>query len=185
MEQLKKIKEVKNVSVLIAILAMVYGLVLIIWPETSAQTICYIVAAMLALIGLFFVIQYIRKDVKKDFYRKELVFGLCFIAISMVAFFRVELLIEGIPIVLGFYVLFSGIVKLQNAFDLLRLHYSRWYGILILALINLVFGAMLIVQPMWSVNILFVLIGCGLLFSGITDLFTIMFVASRIRKMKD
>lgn len=181
---LEKAREFKSNSIITAILSVIYGVILIIWPDTSSNTICYVVAAAITLVGIVFVIQYIRKDVMRDFYRKDLVAGLVAISIGLVAFLRVDIIKGFIPTVLGFIVLFSGIVKMQNAFDMLRLKYPYWYVILILAILNLGFGILLIVEPVWIVNIVFVLIGCGLVYSGVSDLATIIFVSRTIRRLQ-
>ena len=177
-------KELKSNSIPTAVLSLIYGLILIIWPDTSANTICYVVAAAIILVGIVFIIQYIRKDVMRDFYRKDLVAGLVAISLGLIALFRVDIIKGIIPTVLGFIVLFSGIVKLQNAFDMLRMKYAYWYVILILAILNLAFGAVLILEPSWIVNMVFVLIGCGLVYSGASDLLTIFFVSKTIKRLQ-
>lgn len=181
---MEKAREFKSNSVITAILSVLYGLILIIWPDTSSSTLCYVVAAAITLVGIVFVVQYIRKDVMRDFYRKDLVAGLVAISIGLVAFLRVDIIKGFIPTVLGFIILFSGIVKMQNAFDMLRLKYPYWYVILILAVLNLGFGILLIVEPVWIVNIVFILIGCGLVYSGVSDLATIIFVSRTIRRLQ-
>lgn len=181
---MEKAREFKSNSIITAILSVLYGLILIIWPDTSSSTLCYVVAAAITLVGIVFVVQYIRKDVMRDFYRKDLVAGLVAISIGLVAFLRVDIIKGFIPTVLGFIILFSGIVKMQNAFDMLRLKYPYWYVILILAVLNLGFGILLIVEPVWIVNIVFILIGCGLVYSGVSDLATIIFVSRTIRRLQ-
>lgn len=182
---MKKGKSLKNSlkgnALLTAILSAIYGLVLIIWPDTSAKTLCYVIGAVIIIVGLLYVIQYARKDVRKDFYRNDLVYGLFAIALGIMALIKVQVVESIIPVVLGIIVLFSGIVKLQNAFDLLRMKYSNWPVVMILSAINIIFAIILIVEPVWVVNALFRLIGIGLLFGGVTDLVTMLFFTNKIK----
>lgn len=183
-ENLKeRLRDLRSSSVLPALFCLIYGIVLIIWPDISANFICYAIGVAIMLVGIIFVIRYIRKDLVRDFYRKDLVIGLIAISLGLVALLRVELVKELIPTILGIIVLFSGIVKLQNAIDMFRMKYAYWYIILILSVLNMGFGILLIVEPLWIVNVVFVLIGCGLVYSGISDLVTLFFITKTIKNM--
>lgn len=183
-ENLKeRLRDLRSSSVLPALLCLVFGIVLIIWPDISSNFICYAIGAAIMLVGVIFVIRYIRKDLVRDFYRKDLVIGLIAISLGLVALLRVELIKGLIPTILGIVVLFSGIVKLQNAIDMFRMQYTYWYVILILSLLNVGFGILLILEPVWIVDIVFVLIGCGLVYSGLSDLLTLYFVSRTIKNM--
>lgn len=175
------LKNGKRNSIAMAILAIIYGLILIIWPDLNAKLLGYVIAGAIVLIGLVFVVQYIRKDVVKDFYRRELVWGLTALFVGIVIFLKVDLIIGLLPFILGIIVLISGIVKLQNAFDLVRLDAKNWVPVMILAVINVAFGILLIANPVWIANIIFILIGAGLVYSGISDLIT-YFLFGRVEK---
>ncbi len=179
----ERLRDLKSSSVLPALLCLIYGIVLIIWPDISSNFICYAIGVAIMLVGIIFVIRYIRKDLVRDFYRKDLVIGLIAISLGLVALLRVELLKGLIPTILGIAVLFSGIIKLQNAIDMFRMKYVYWYVILILSVLNMGFGVLLIAEPIWIVNIVFVLIGCGLVYSGITDLVILFFITKTIKNM--
>lgn len=179
----EKLKDLRSGSVLPALFCIVYGIVLIIWPDISSNFICYAIGAAIMLVGIIFVIRYLKKDLVRDFYRKDLVIGLIAISLGLVALMRVEMIKGLIPTILGIAVLFSGIVKLQNAIDMFRMKYAYWYFILILSLLNMGFGILLIVEPLWIVDIVFILIGCGLLYSGLSDLLTLYFVSKTIKNM--
>lgn len=178
-----RLKDLRSGAVLPALLCLIYGIVLIIWPDISSNFICYAIGAAIMLVGIIFVIRYIRKDLVRDFYRKDLVVGLIAISLGLVALLRVEMIKGLIPTILGIAVLFSGIVKLQNAIDMFRMQYTYWYIILILALLNMGFGILLILEPIWIVDVVFVLIGCGLVYSGLSDLLTLYFVSKTIKNM--
>ena len=181
----KILKNMKSNAIFSAVLTALYGLVLTIWPDTSAKTLCYVIAGVVIAVGIGYVIQYIRKDVAKDFYRKDLVYGLFAITLGIIGLVKVEMVESIIPVVLGIFVLFSGISKLQNAFDMYRLKQSNWLVILIIAVLNVIFAIILITEPVWVVGMLFRLIGIGLLFSGITDLVTMLFFTSKISSERD
>lgn len=179
----ESVRDLRSGAVLPALFCLIYGIVLIIWPDISSNFICYAIGAAVMLVGIIFVVRYIRKDLVRDFYRKDLVIGLIAISLGLVALLRVETIKGMIPTILGIAVLFSGIVKLQNAIDMFRMQYQYWYFILFLALLNMGFGILLVLEPVWIVDIVFVLIGCGLVYSGLSDLLTLYFVSKTIKNM--
>ena len=51
--------------------------------------------------------------------------------------------------------------------------------------INVIFGVVLIANPFQTVILLFQLVGAGLIFSGITDCITVVYVADRMKEFLD
>ena len=175
-------KSVKSNGILTAVLAFIYGLMLIIWPEASADTICYAIGAAVIVVGVVYIILYIKKDVVKEFYKKELVIGLGAISVGAILLVNVGVIKDLIPMLLGIFVMFSGFVKLQNAFDLLRLKQKSYIIILILALLNILFACLLIFRPDFMRTLLFRLIGIALCYSAITDVFTVATFSRWVKK---
>ena len=163
-------KKLKGNGLLSAILISLGGIILIIWPGIIADIIANIIAAGVGIIGLVYVIQYCLKDMSKDVYRKDLTIGLVLITFGIILFLNKSIVQNIIPFILGIIVLISGINKVQNAIDLLRLKANNWAVILVFAVINVAFGIILLVQPAWIVKSFFRIIGFALLYSGISDL---------------
>lgn len=180
MNALRKIKE--N-SILTAALSTVYGVILFLRPGTNKRLLGYVVGAALLIIGLMYVIQYIQKDVVEEFYKKELVYGLCALILGGIVFIKVSVVTNLIPYVIGFMILVSGVVKIQYGFDLLRINVDKWKVVMILALINVLFGVIVIMQPKFLRKILFRLLGFGLVYSGVTSFVTMHFF-NRGKKQK-
>ncbi|MCQ2522190.1 MAG: DUF308 domain-containing protein [Lachnospiraceae bacterium] len=151
------------------------GLILVIWPRKVQEFIMTVVAAAIMMIGIFYIIQYLRKDVRKDFYRKDLTTGIFAIILGVLAFIRGDMIAAVVPTVLGIVVLYSGVAKLQNAFDLLRMNANTWIPVMVSAGINIVFAVLMIIKPEMFNDMLFMFLGIGLLFGGITDLLSMLF----------
>lgn len=169
-------------GVITSILSILYGIILIIWAEQVANTICYAIGAAVILVGIAFIIQYIRKDIKSSYYQKELVSGIVAIIAGILVIANVELIQSIVPVILGFIILFSGIVKLQNSFDLMRLGQKNWWTVLIFAGFNIVFALFLLIKPTWFNDLLFVLIGVGMVISGISDLIITFILSKNVKK---
>ncbi|MFR0848453.1 MAG: DUF308 domain-containing protein [Eubacterium sp.] len=60
---MKLLKQLKWNLILLAVLFIALGVVLIVWPSATMTSICYILATILVLLGVVFLIGYLRKDV--------------------------------------------------------------------------------------------------------------------------
>lgn len=115
---MKLLKQLKWNLILLAVLFIALGVVLIVWPSATMTSICYILATILVLLGVVFLIGYLRKDVIGIIYRCDLVIGLSLILAGVLVYIKVDKLTDLVPVVLGFLITISGILKLQNSVDL-------------------------------------------------------------------
>ena len=99
---MKLLKQLKWNLILLAVLFIALGVVLIVWPSATMTSICYILATILVLLGVVFLIGYLRKDVIGIIYRCDLVIGLSLILAGVLVYIKVDKLTDLVPVVLGF-----------------------------------------------------------------------------------
>ena len=137
MEQLKKIKwNLIGTSAICVLL----GVILIIFPAAVNEMIIYILAAGMFLLSGFEFYNFFSRKSDTAFFRNDLVFAVASLVIAIIILAKKELLISLIPMVFGIFIIISGVKKLQNAIDLLRLKMGGWLAVLILSAINIIFG---------------------------------------------
>ena len=171
---MKLLKQLKWNLILLAVLFIALGVVLIVWPSATMTSICYILATILVLLGVVFLIGYLRKDVIGIIYRCDLV----------IVYIKVDKLTDLVPVVLGFLITISGILKLQNSVDLLRLGHGTWHVAFALAIINIVFGVVLLINP-FAKEILITLVGIGFVYSGATDLYVTISISRKLAHVEE
>lgn len=176
------LRKVKWDAILSALLYVVLGIVALVIPETMIKTLGYLIGIGLIVVGAVSMIGYLLRENSLNYYRHDFGYGLVGIAVGILFLYKVEWIISLVPVILGIMVLASGCGKLQNVIDMMRGEYGNWIVMLILAIINVVFGVILIVNPFDTVILLFQLVGVGLIFSGITDCFAAVYVAGRLGK---
>ena len=174
------LKQLKWNLILLAVIFIALGIVLILWPGATMKTICYLLAAMLLAIGVVSLINYLRKDISGIIYRYDLVVGLCAILVIV----KVDKLTDLIPAVLGFLVTMSGIMKMQNSVDMLRLGHGTWHVAFAMAIVNIVAGIVLLMNPFEAAQILIMCLGIALVYSGITDLYVTISISRRLSRLK-
>lgn len=178
------LKQLKWNLILLAVIFIALGIVLILWPGATMKTICYLLAAMLLALGVASLINYLRKDISGIIYRYDLVVGLCAILGGILVIVKVDKLTDLIPAVLGFLVTMSGILKMQNSVDMLRLGHGTWHVAFAMAIVNIVAGIVLLMNPFEAAQILIMCIGITLVYSGITDLYVTISISRRLSKIK-
>ena len=178
------LKQLKWNLILLAVIFIALGIVLILWPGATMKTICYLLAAMLLAIGVGSLINYLRKDISGIIYRYDLVVGLCAILGGILVIVKVDKLTDLIPAVLGFLVTMSGIMKMQNSVDMLRLGHGTWHVAFAMAIVNIVAGIVLLMNPFEAAQILIMCLGIALVYSGITDLYVTISISRRLSQLK-
>ena len=147
------------------------------------RTACYIVAALLIIIGVISLINYLHKDITGILYRYDLVVGLSTILGGILVIIKIDQLTALIPVLLGFLVTISGILKIQNSVDMLRLGNGTWHVAFALAIVNIIFGIVLLIDPFGG-ELLVTLLGAGLIYSGLTDLFVTIAISKKLSEIK-
>ena len=178
---MKTLEKLKWNVIISSVIYVALGVILLIWPEMTAKNICYVVGVISIAVGVVNLIDYIRKDYSVDAYRYNLVYGLVFILLGIVIFVKVETVISIIPFLLGFAVTVSGLLKFQNAVDLVRMKYNGWGIVMIVSVLNIAFGVVLILNPFESAMILFICIGIGMIYSGVSDLIATIMLSKSIK----
>ena len=178
------LKQLKWNLILLAVIFIALGIVLILWPGATMKTICYLLAAMLLAIGVVSLINYLRKDISGIIYRYDLVVGLCAILGGILVIVKVDKLTDLIPAVLGFLVTMGGIMKMQNSVDMLRLGHGTWHVAFAMAIVNIVAGIVLLMNPFEAAQILIMCLGIALVYSGITDLYVTISISRRLSRLK-
>lgn len=178
------ISELKKRYFLSAILYMLLGAILMFFPAITAAAIAYCLAVVLLLTGISFIVVYFTKELLGSLDRYELVIGLLACICAVFIFIKVDIVLAILPFLLGLFVLVSGLIKLQHGVDLLRAKLQGYLVLFILSLISILFGILIILNPFETAATLIMIIGAGLLISGMTDIFSGLYFIKRARDFK-
>ncbi len=180
---MKLLKSLKWNLIALAAVFVALGIVLIVNPDATLEFICYMLAVLLIVVGIVSLVNYLRKDVAGMIYRYDLVVGLCTILGAVLVLIKIEEIKNLIPVVLGFIITSSGILKMQNSVDMLRLKHGKWYISFALAMINIVIGIVLLINPFAKETTLILMVGIALVYSGLSDLFVTVSVSKVLSEL--
>lgn len=173
-------KELKWDALLKGLLYIVLGAAALLVSEQMVIALGYVLGVVLILAGAVSMIQYLLRDARQNYYHNDFLYGLLFIIVGGIVLYNVKLVINIMPTLLGLMVLVSGISKLQDVIDMKRLECGNWIGMLILAIINLILGIVLILNPFDAAVLMFKVLGVGLILSGLTDVAVSLYFAGKI-----
>ena len=180
---MKALKGLKINALITAILYVIAGLLFILFPTVIDSAIPLILIGVLVILGLVYVIDYFRTwDIE---YRSNgLAIGILMLFGAFFLFLQRDVIMDAVPVLLGFGVVISGTIKLQNAIVLAKARDRLWIAVMVMSAISFVLGAVLIANPFGTKIVLITVVGVGLLLSGLSDLVIIFLMSRRVDEIK-
>lgn len=175
------LKDLKWNSIISSILMIVLGILLLLFPTLSLSVLVTMIGITACVGGLFSIIRYFTMDLKESYYRNDFLIGIVVMTLGILILFKPTFFISLIPLILGIAVLFSGFAKLQDGIDAKRLGYKDSLLYIILAIIDIIFGIVILFDPFGAASVMFMIIGIGLIYSGISDLYVTLYLAKKFK----
>ena len=160
------------------------GLALLIWPELSLKVVCYLFGALIMVKGISSIRSYVKAQERFFFSYFSLVFGISMIALGLFLFIRPSTVVSILPILVGIFVIFDGIVRFQSAFELRAAGHSSWWSFLLLAILSAGLGLVMLFNPFASVQVLVMAIGVILLLEGALNLLSNIYAGAILRTLR-
>lgn len=173
-------KKIKWSSIIIAICYIVAGILFFLDENLTREIVCSWIGYSLLVIGVLSLISYFLHPKNVSFLKNEFRDGLIVITLGIMTLIRKDLFIELVYFVLAIIIVISGYKKLQDCVDAWRLGFKNFILYLVLASISIVIGLIVMLDPTIAIKPLHRLIGGGLLYSGVSDLISTIFISSKM-----
>ena len=147
-------KKLKWNLILMSLLYLALGIFLLMVPGTALNVVCY------ALGGVVLV---------------------C-LALGAFLIIRSDVVVRVLPIVFGLFVIFDSLGRIQNALELRRCEYSSWKIFLLLAVLSVVLGIVMVVDPFGTMETLVMVIGLILILEGALNLLSALYTMLAVRR---
>ncbi|MCC8046047.1 MAG: DUF308 domain-containing protein [Clostridiales bacterium] len=182
---MKKVKEFSVSYIFLSFLYVAIGIVLVIWPKMSIQLIGRGLGIIMLVVGATFGVIYFTSDKRREGYlQMELVFAIVCLSLGVFILLTPDFMRMVLPFAMATVLLVGAIVKIQTAVSMKRLLIRRWYLGLIAALIIIGLGIFLLVFPFKKDWQMLLYIGICLILDGMTNLFGLLCVRLRTRKLE-
>lgn len=175
---LKSINKYLNLSVVVSILFVILGIVLMVWPETSLNTISYVLATFLIIYGIYNFID--GFTINPIFYFMQMTNSILSVIFGIVLLVNPTFFEKLIPIVLGIFFIISGSFKVRMSF-IIKGVTGNWFLSLITSIIMILCGIVLIMNPMITAIVVTSMIGIILVIYSIFDIIDTFIFKARVK----
>ncbi len=177
----KKVKSVKREMIIIHGATIILGMLMVAFPDKIVGLLCQVMGILLCVWGIFRVISYFMAKAEDVFGSFGLVQGGVMICIGVFFLVTPDFLGRFIDMTLAVVLLIAAVVKLQYAFDFLKAGSAKWWIHLIGVAVMAALGIMAMTKPFGVGNIVMILMGCGLIFSGVWDLVSVIYMSRNVK----
>ena len=154
-------RKMQGSYIVMAVAYVVFGLSLLIKPELSTTVICYAIGAVCVIYAVANLIKYFKGSMNRMYIEPDFVLSVIICVFGIVTIVRPSVIISILPFIVGIVLVFSGLIKVQDGINLKRFNYDRWFLVLGFAVISVILGIVVLLNPF----------GTGLLFTRIVGLF--------------
>ena len=174
------IKSLKVNYSLSAVICVILGIVLLVWPGQSTQVVCMVFGIVLGGFGLIQIILYLATKEKTMVSHSMMMLGVVLAVIGGWIVLKPETIIKAVPMIVGILIVIHGFHNAVQAIDLKKMQYDNWWVALLLSLLTVALGVVLICNPFTIVDTVVRIIGAFLVYDGLSD----MWILSRVFKTK-
>ena len=166
----EKIKGLRLNITISGIISVIIGILLLIYPTESHTTISKGIAAIIVLAGICIILSQIFEN---GFNAMGIVVGGVLAVIGIWIFLAPGSIVSIIPIAIGVLLVVHGLQDLGLAIEAVKVKAPRAWLTFIIAIVNILLGAVCVADAFKIVNLATRIIGAMLIYDGITDIFTV------------
>lgn len=169
------IQDMKQNYFINAVIMVILGLVLVIWPHILGVMLCYLLGGALILMGIIQLISFLRGERLGLYNKFSMLMGIVLVLLGIWICTQPRIVLSIIPVVVGIIVLLHGLMDIQYTLDIKRAGSTKWWIALIAAILTLVVGLLLVFNPFTAYEISMILLGAAMLYDGGSDLVLLAF----------
>lgn len=170
----------KRFSVATIIVSAVMGVLFIAFPSKCIEYISLIIGISFIAIGIISVVSFIVRREQKT----SLVLGCLSLVSGIVICVRYRAIISFIVVVLGIFILTSGLVDMAAAIrSIITFRISGWFTML-LSVITIIFGIVAITKSASLTDSIVRFIGAALIVYAVLDLITLLQINATAKRVK-
>jgi uncharacterized membrane protein HdeD (DUF308 family) len=175
-------KSNKGYSILTALIVIVVGVLLFIWPGTMIITFTKVLGGTIAAIGVLQLIRSLTDSMRNPL---KTSLAICVLVFGAWVFMFPDAVSRFIPVMLGILLMVHGIDTIFTAVSARQFQLSNWLYLLIMGILTVVGGVLCIGLSAWIRDTGMMFLGAILVYDGISSLFVTAKVGRAEKKYKD
>lgn len=156
-------------TVIIASLSyLVLGLIMILFPDSVSNVLCYTLGIVLTVYGLFNIISFfINKEMNLYL---ELIVGVIATAFGIFTLFSPTIIVDIIFVTIGIVIIIDSLMDIKHSFQLKALEMKYWWVCTAISAAVIFLGLCTIFFPKFFGDFLIILLGIIMIYEGISGL---------------
>lgn len=139
-------------SIILNILFLLFGIVIFMNVNVTAQMVGVITGIYFIIFGLFAIIEFLSKK-EVPIFKYKIFGGILTILLGFFIMFNPFKIVKIITFTLGIYLVVISILKLFTTFNLKKYGYDGWLVMLVTSFVLLIFGVFIAVNPMAAMDL--------------------------------
>ena len=141
----RRAKSVSWLAILESLIVGILGVLLLVNPEGVTKIIFYAVGIFLMIKGVYKIINYFAVHGKYDFYNNDLLYGIIALVFGVIAVVLWEQLGQVIGIVVGAWMIYGALVRMNAAIKMHTAGIKEWFYVLLLSMVMLALGIYMVI----------------------------------------
>ena len=165
-------------DILVYLIEIIVGILLIANPVSFTAFIIKGLGLLLLVLGVFHVIRYFRKEAAVAAASPYLFHGLLYAMVGLFLLLGTGWFMTAFPVmavIFGIAQIVLGLHKAQVAVDALRLGFSFWLFPCVGAILSVICGMVIVMNPAMTVISIWIFTGLSLMIIGVFDLVSLFF----------
>ena len=147
MDQIKDLLKKSGMSnILISIIFGLFGVILCVFHEGAVKVISCLIGLLFLLIGVARLVNYVKGRGRGEHFNFDLLCGLIASIAGIIAIIYTDAIGAILRIIVGAWIIYSGITRLYLSFNLKKFNSSIWIVCLMLAILMIIFGIYIILN---------------------------------------
>lgn len=167
---IKKIRAAKTGYIVIALMLTVAGAIMLNPHAAWSLPFCHVIGTVFVIFVIIKIIGYLSKDLYRLAFQYDLAFGIWLMILGIITYFQTAKSMPLLGILVGMIILADGLFRIQLAIDARRFGITKWWLILMIAMIAGILGVILMIRPVTNTEISRVFGGAALMAEGILTL---------------
>ena len=139
-------------SIILNVLFLLYGIFIYLNPRITLELAGIILGIYLIIFGLFAIYEFIVRD-NNLLFSLNILWGILAILAGLLVMINPFEIIKILTFALGIYLVIISVRKIINSLKLKKYGYDGWALILVIAIILLIFGIFIMINPMASMDL--------------------------------
>lgn len=164
----EKLKSLKVNFTITAILTLIIGIVLLIYPGQVASVFARLVAIALFIVGAVMVIGGL---IESGLW--QLIVGIIIFAVGIWAWKSPAQIASIFPIAVGLLMIVHGVQNFKMALDERKYGVTRWFSAALLGMLSILFGLLCVAYAFGVVKLVIRVVGIMMIYDGLADMLVV------------